>query len=67
MTHITLDHSHITTLALCRCGWRVARWSKADAWTVAEAHCRDAHDDPRAAQACRDKAWQITNRRRNRR
>lgn len=59
MTPITLDHSHTTTLALCPCGWRAARWTKADAWTAAETHCREAHDDPAGAQACRDKAWQI--------
>lgn len=67
MTHITLDHSHTSTLALCQCGWRAARWTKEQAWDAAEDHCRAAHDDARAAQACRDKSWQIGNRRRNRR
>lgn len=66
MTEITLDHSHTSTLALCPCGWRAARWNRAAAWTAAEAHARDVHDDARTAQACRDKAWQIGNRRHRR-
>lgn len=65
MTHnalIRLDWSPFSTLVICRCGWRAARWTRHDAWTVAAGHCMGVHEDPDASADCRDAAYR--NRRR---
>lgn len=61
---IRIDYSPVSTLALCSCGWRIARWDRAAAWIAAGEHALAAHDDPDESQACRDKGWQILKRRR---
>lgn len=38
-----VDTSPASALAVCSCGWRELRYTKADAWAAASAHAIHAH------------------------
>lgn len=56
-TLIRLDCSPFSVVVVCRCGWRITRWTRDDAWHDAAAHCMNAHDDADASAHCRDAAY----------